>query len=140
MLETRYAPIQTQVPMSQTSPKIVIYTKTFCGWSEGVRATMRKYKLKFEEKDIIKNPSLRLEMEQRSGQALAPCIEIDGHMLVGLGGEEMEKWLIQNEYVRKNEAVVEQPISSPRIEVPARIKEAAKPRLPANKGKVRFFD
>ena len=140
MEEKRYGHIQTRSNMSQTSPKIVIYTKTFCGWSEGVRAAMRKYKLKFEEKDIIKNPELRLEMEQRSGQALAPCVEIDGHMLAGIGGEEMEKWLIQNEYVCKNEVVVDEPVNPFSIEVPAKIKEPAKTRLPATKGKVRFFD
>ena len=54
--------------MSTTPPKITAYLKTFCGWSEGVRAIMRKYDLPYEEKDIIKNPAFRWEMEQRSGQ------------------------------------------------------------------------
>ena len=54
--------------MSKPSPKITAYLKTFCGWSEGIRAIMRKYELPFEEKDIIKNPAFRWEMEQRSGQ------------------------------------------------------------------------
>ena len=55
-------------------PKITAYLKTFCGWSEGVRAIMRKYDLPYEEKDIIKNPAFRWEMEQRSGQPLSPCV------------------------------------------------------------------
>ncbi|RYD35961.1 MAG: glutaredoxin, partial [Verrucomicrobiaceae bacterium] len=39
--------------MSETTatPKITAYLKTFCGWSEGVRAIMRKYELPYEEKD-----------------------------------------------------------------------------------------
>ena len=65
--------------MPQTSPKIVIYVKTFCGWSEGVRATLRKYHLAYEEKDVVKNPAFRWEMEQRSGQPL--------HRLIHLGVE-----------------------------------------------------
>ncbi|MEI6676312.1 MAG: glutaredoxin, partial [Verrucomicrobiota bacterium] len=55
--------------MSQTAPKIVIYSKTFCGWSQGVRDRMRKYRLAYEEKDIIKTPAFRREMEQLTGQA-----------------------------------------------------------------------
>lgn len=87
--------------MSQSPPKIVIYLKTFCGWSEGVRSVMRKYNLAYEEKDVIKNPAFRWEMEQLSGQPLCPCVEVDGHMLADVSGEEVEKWLIQNEYVAK---------------------------------------
>ena len=49
-------------------PNITCYLKPSCGWSEGVRAIMRKYDLAFEEKDIIKNPAFRWEMEQKSGQ------------------------------------------------------------------------
>ena len=42
--------------------------KTYCGWSNGVRAVLKKYNLDYEEKDIIKNPAFRWEMEQKSGQ------------------------------------------------------------------------
>ena len=90
---------ETTDPMSQSSPKITVYLKTFCGWSEGVRAIMRKYGLEYEEKDIIKNPAFRWEMEQRSGQSLSPCVEIDGHMLPDISGEEVEKWMVENGYL-----------------------------------------
>ena len=62
------------------SPKITCYLKTYCGWSEGVRAIMRKYELEYEEKDIIANPAFRWEMEQKTGQPLSPCVEINGKM------------------------------------------------------------
>ena len=52
--------------MANENLKIVAYLKTHCGWSEGVRAVMRKYNLEYEEKDIIQNPALRWEMEQKS--------------------------------------------------------------------------
>lgn len=58
---------------STESPQITAYLKTFCGWSEGVRAIFRKYNLPYEEKDIIKNPAFRWEMEQKSGQPLSPA-------------------------------------------------------------------
>src|SRR6187401_3499600 len=78
-------------PTNMEKPKITAYLKTYCGWSEGVRAIMRKYDLPFEEKDIIANPAFRWEMEQRSGQPLSPCVEINGTMLPDISGEEVER-------------------------------------------------
>jgi monothiol glutaredoxin len=99
-------------PVSKPQPKITAYLKTFCGWSEGVRAIMRKYDLPYEEKDIIKNPAFRWEMEQRSGQSLSPCVEIDGTMLPDISGEEVEKWMIANGYFEASEAEADAPTNS----------------------------
>jgi len=126
--------------MTQTSPKIVIYLKTFCGWSEGVRAIMRKYRLAYEEKDVVKNPAFRWEMEQRSGQPLCPCIEVDGHMLADVSGEELERWLIQNEYVCKDAGAAAVPSHTARVEPPAKTPSLGKTRLPGKASKSRFFD
>lgn len=98
--------------MSESKPEITAYLKTFCGWSEGVRAIMRKYDLPFEEKDIIKNPAFRWEMEQRSGQPLSPCVEVNGEMLADVSGEEVEAYLLQNGLVEANEAEPDAPIDS----------------------------
>ena len=56
---------------------------------------MRKYELEFDEKDIIKNPAFRWEMEQKTGQPLSPCVEVNGEMLPDVSGEEVEAtaWL-----------------------------------------------
>lgn len=94
--------------MSQ--PKITAYLKTYCGWSEGVRAVLRKYNLPYEEKDIIKNPAFRWEMEQKSGQPLSPCVEIDGQMLPDISGEEVERYMIQNRLIVESDAAPDAPI------------------------------
>ena len=99
-------------PMSASQPKITAYLKTFCGWSEGVRAIMRKYDLPFEEKDIIKNPAFRWEMEQKSGQPLSPCVEVDGKMLADISGDELETWLVANGYLQKSDAAADAPTNS----------------------------
>jgi monothiol glutaredoxin len=99
-------------PMSNSQPKITAYLKTFCGWSEGVRAIMRKYDLQFEEKDIIKNPAYRWEMEQKSGQPLSPCVEVDGTMLADVSGEEVEAWMIENGKLARSEAEADAPTNS----------------------------
>ena len=56
---------------------------------------MRKYDLQFEEKDIIQNPAFRWEMEQKTGQPLSPCVEVDGEMLTDVSGEEVEAYMIE---------------------------------------------
>lgn len=122
---------------SSSSPKITAYLKTFCGWSEGVRAIMRKYDLEFEEKDIIKNPAFRWEMEQRSGQSLSPCVEIDGHMLPDISGEEVEQWLISNGYLTPSDAAPDAPINSACTD--EQHEAMALGRLPVP-GKIRFLD
>jgi glutaredoxin len=119
------------------TPKITAYLKTFCGWSEGVRAIMRKYELPFEEKDIIKNPAFRWEMEQRSGQSLSPCVEVDGHMLPDISGEEVEKWMLSNGYLTANDSTPDAPIDSACTD--AQHAAMAMGGAPAP-GKIRFLD
>ncbi len=93
-------------------PQIVAYLKTQCGWSKGVRAILGKYDLPYTEKDIIQNPEFRFEMEQRSGQSLSPCVEVNGTMLPDISGEELENYLLQNSFVGNNDLPVEVPINS----------------------------
>ena len=78
-----------------SQPHIVAYLKPVCGWSNGVRAVFRKYGLDYEDKDIITNRSNYSEMVRRSGQPLSPCVEIDGHMLADVSGQEVEAYLLE---------------------------------------------
>jgi monothiol glutaredoxin len=80
--------------------KIKAYLKPTCGWSNGVRAVLRKHELAFEDIDIINNRANYAEMVQKSGQPLSPCVEIDGVMLADISGEEVENYLLANELVK----------------------------------------
>ena len=86
--------------------KIKAYLKPHCGWSNGVRAIMRKYSLSFEDIDIINNRSYYAEMVQKSGQPLSPCVEIDGVMLADISGEEVENYLLSNALVKPTDTSV----------------------------------
>lgn len=98
--------------MAKKDIEITAYLKTFCGWSEGVRAIFRKYGLPYEEKDIIKNPAFRWEMEQKSGQPLSPCVVVNGRMLADVSGEEVEAFLLKEGFVAKSDAAPDAPIDS----------------------------
>ncbi len=98
--------------MSETTTtdlEITAYLKTYCGWSEGVRAVLRKHGLAFQEKDIIKNPAFRWEMEQRSGQSLSPCVLVNGKMLADVSGDEVEAYLVNNSLVKPADAPADAP-------------------------------
>ena len=92
---------------------ITAYLKTTCGWSNGVRAVMVKYSLPYTEKDIIQNPAFRFEMEQRSGQPLSPCVEIEGVMLADISGEEVEAYLLKQQLVTSTNLATDVPLNAP---------------------------
>ena len=94
-------------------PKIVAYLKPMCGWSQGVRAVLRKYELPYEDRDIINIPANRQEMIERSGQMLSPCVEVDGKMLADVSGEEVEAFLLANKLVAANDRAADSPTNQP---------------------------
>lgn len=87
--------------------KIKAYLKPHCGWSNGVRAIMRKYNLEFEDIDIINVRANYEEMVRKSGQPLSPCVEIDGVMLADVSGEEVENYMLANDLVKPTEAAAD---------------------------------
>ena len=93
--------------------KINAYLKPSCGWSNGVRAIMRKYNLAYEDIDIINNRANYAEMVQKSGQPLSPCVEIDGVMLADVSGEEVENYLLANHLVKPSDAHTDTPTNAP---------------------------
>src|SRR5438132_3878213 len=94
-------------------PKIVAYLKPSCGWSQGVRAIMRKYDLPFEDRDIINDPAQRQEMIEKSGQMLSPCVEVNGRMLPDISGEEVETYLVANKLVAVSDREADAPTNQP---------------------------
>jgi glutaredoxin len=92
--------------------KIRAYLKPHCGWSNGVRAIMRKYDLAFEDIDIVNERANYDEMVRKSGQALSPCVEIDGVLLADVSGEEVENYLLSNHLVEPNEIAPDAPTAA----------------------------
>jgi len=94
------------------NPKIIAYLKPQCGWSGGVRAVMQKYNLAYEDRDIINDYAQREEMIRKSGQQLSPCVEVDGHMLADISGDEVEAYLLSKGYISKSDAPASAPTNS----------------------------
>ena len=90
-------------------PKIIAYLKPSCGWSQGVRAIMRKYDLTYEDRDVINNPLLHAEMVELSGQGLSPCVEVNGQMLADVSGDEVEAYLLKSGLVQPTVVAADAP-------------------------------
>jgi monothiol glutaredoxin len=91
---------------------IKAYLKPSCGWSNGVRATLRKYALDYSDIDIINDRNNYAEMVQKSGQPMSPCVEIDGVMLADVSGEEVENYLLSNDLVKPTEIPADAPTNA----------------------------
>jgi len=98
---------------TMNKPNIIAYLKPSCGWSNGVRAVLKKYDLSYQDRDIINDPVQRQEMIEKSGQMLSPCVEVDGRMLADVSGEEVEAYLLANKLIAPNERSPEAPINQP---------------------------
>ncbi len=96
-----------------TTTKIIAYLKPTCGWSNGVRAVLRKYDLPYEDRDIINDPTQREEMIRKSGQTLSPCVEVDGHMLADVSGEQVETYLLSKQLVTPTARNADAPTNAP---------------------------
>jgi glutaredoxin len=94
-------------------PKVIAYLKPTCGWSQGVRAVLRKYDLPFEDRDIINDPRQRQEMIEKSGQMLSPCVEVNGKMLADVSGDEVEAFLLREQLVQHCDRQADSPTNQP---------------------------
>jgi monothiol glutaredoxin len=94
-------------------PKIIAYLKPTCGWSQGVRAVLRKYDLPYEDRDIINDPMQRQEMIEKSGQMLSPCVEVNGQMLPDVSGDEVEAYLVSNRLIESSDRQADAPTNQP---------------------------
>jgi monothiol glutaredoxin len=88
------------------------YLKPHCGWSNGVRAILRKYNLDYTDLDVINRREVYAEMVRKSGQPLSPCVEIDGVMLADVSGEEVENYLLSNDLVKPTAVPVDAPTNA----------------------------
>ena len=100
-------------------PKIIAYMKPSCGWSNGVRAVLKKYNLAYEDRDVINNAANYQEMVEKSGQPLQPTLDIDGKIVADVSGDEVEAWLIQNGYVKPSTAGTDVPTDAACADHPA---------------------
>lgn len=78
----------------------------------GVRAIMKKHGLEYEDRDIINIADQYAEMVEKSGQPLSPCVEIDGHMLADVSGDEVEAYMLKEGLVTDSDVEADAPTNA----------------------------
>lgn len=73
--------------------KIIVYTKTNCPWAIDALMFLHTHNIPHEERDILKNPEFRAEVEKATGQNKSPTLNIDGTWLPDAGVEDIAKAL-----------------------------------------------
>ena len=72
---------------------VVAYLKEQCGWSRGVREVLAKCGIIYEERQI-NIPENYMEMIEKTGQPLQPCVQFGDTMLVDVSGDEVLDYLL----------------------------------------------
>lgn len=72
--------------------KIRLFIKPYCPWCHKAIAWLDAHDVKYETLDVIADPEAFAEMEEISGQTLAPVIDVHGEILADFGPEELAKF------------------------------------------------
>jgi glutaredoxin 3 len=72
--------------------KIRLFIKPYCGWCQQAMRWLDARGIKYEVLDVIADAEAFSEMEELSGQTLAPVIDVDGEILADFGAEELAKF------------------------------------------------
>jgi glutaredoxin len=91
------------------TPTITAYLRPTCRASVGVRAVLAKYELAFEERNVASDVASRSDMVRRSGQGFSPCVDVDGHMLADVTGDDVEVYLLTAGLVKPTDARTDAP-------------------------------
>jgi glutaredoxin len=72
--------------------KIRLFIKPYCGWCTKASRWLDARGVKYETLDVIADADAFTEMEELSGQTLAPVLDVDGEILADFGPPELEKF------------------------------------------------
>ena len=72
--------------------KIRLFIKPYCPWCHKAIAWLDAHGVKYETLDVIADAEAFAEMEEISGQTLAPVIDVHGEILADFGPEELAKF------------------------------------------------
>lgn len=75
------------------SAPVIIYTAVWCGYCKMAKSYMNQLGVKYEEKDVEKDPSAAQEAVEKSGQMGVPVIDINGTIILGFDRHRLDEVL-----------------------------------------------
>ena len=73
---------------------ITVYSATWCSFCHAAKAYFDKLGVKYEDRDIEKDPQYAQESVTKSGQMGIPVIDIDGTIIVGFDRQKIDAILL----------------------------------------------
>jgi monothiol glutaredoxin len=77
--------------------KVRLFVKTSCGWCEEAQDWLDAKGVRYEVLNATLNRQARREMQELSGQTLAPVIDVDGKILADFGADQLAEFWKQFE-------------------------------------------
>lgn len=78
---------------------MIIYSTTWCAFCHTAKQYFDKLGLKYEDKDVEKNPTAGKEAVDKSGQMGVPVIDIDGTIIVGFDRPRIDAALKEHKLI-----------------------------------------
>lgn len=78
---------------------VTIYTAVWCAFCHAAKDYMDKLGVKYEDKDVEKDPQFMRESVDKSGQMGIPVIDINGTIIVGFNRPAIDQALKANNLV-----------------------------------------
>ncbi len=72
--------------------EVKLFIKPFCGWCHEAMQWLDANGIAYQTLDVIADRAARAEMVEKSGQTLAPVIEVDGAVLADFDVEALAKF------------------------------------------------
>ena len=78
---------------------ITIYTTTWCGFCKIAKKYMDEQGIKYEEKDVERDPTAASESVEKSGQMGVPVIDVEGTIILGFDKPRLDQAFAQHNIV-----------------------------------------
>lgn len=78
---------------------VTIYTTTWCGFCKMAKNYMNQLGVKYDEKDVEKDPAAANEAVQKSGQMGVPVIDVNGTIILGFDKPMLDEAFKANKLV-----------------------------------------
>lgn len=73
---------------------VIVYSATWCAFCHAAKEYFDKLGIKYEDRDIEKDPKFAQESVSKSGQMGIPVIDIDGTIILGFDRPKIDAALL----------------------------------------------
>lgn len=82
---------------------VIIYSAVWCGFCHTAKRYLDQKGVKYEDRDVEKDPSFAQEAVQKSGQMGVPVIDVNGTIIMGFDRPRLDEALKANKLLAQAE-------------------------------------